>query len=639
MALLGSNGHGYDLALRLETCGVWRAWLGDSSYAAFAAFLASQSSWDAFMGTDDSKSRAQIQLQLRVRALLFDKASVSLFLRSSSSSSASAASSVDSAASNLNSAYLQLHGDDVYFSLEDFGFGLADGAQAQAQRKDSHSKSRPRLHFGSGSKYGEPDGERNSDARKHDEFPETWYSKFIERYKATKQNKLQLGDRESLKRTAEGMSKYIRLLERHKKSRFPFKGDHSAGVNNSVRENGLNTHHNSVSEGKNADEDEGCFFPEMLFQSNCVPESALPPITRVEENSKIEYYGILDSLPHVMARSPAMLERFGIIRQDYHRVELGRSKYRGKNGLEGNGKLLGQDQALKISQKVIARVLSSAGFEGASEVPMEVLSQFLSCYVCKLGRILKVLTDSYRKQCSSLEILKMFLQTTGHSNFGALVEHVKDGNRNIVNLLQQQQQQTQQPQQQQHIRGLQAGFQSQPHQNAILTNQQIPMQIHPQTQMQMGHSPNIALQQQQQQQQQQQLQWERMRRRQPTTPRAGMNADKDRPMVEVKVENTSESPLDANTFASINNRQPQMQFRQQQMAAAMATLHAQSSIHLNNWRRFTLSSNNTFCCTPRRNMVTMRAPPVKVEGFQELMGGDATLKHDPEDHKLTSPSK
>ncbi|KAK9126059.1 hypothetical protein Scep_014905 [Stephania cephalantha] len=80
-----------------------------------------------------------IQLQLRVRALLFDKASVSLFLRSSSSSSASAASSVDSAASNLNSAYLQLHGDDVYFSLEDFGFGLADGAQAQAQRKDSHS--------------------------------------------------------------------------------------------------------------------------------------------------------------------------------------------------------------------------------------------------------------------------------------------------------------------------------------------------------------------------------------------------------------------------------------------------------------------------------------------------------------------
>ncbi|KAK9167010.1 hypothetical protein Scep_002201 [Stephania cephalantha] len=78
----------------LDTYGVWRAWLGDSSYATFAAFLASQSSWDAFMGTDNSKSRAQIRLQLRVRARFFDKAGVSLFLRSSSSSSRLAASSV-----------------------------------------------------------------------------------------------------------------------------------------------------------------------------------------------------------------------------------------------------------------------------------------------------------------------------------------------------------------------------------------------------------------------------------------------------------------------------------------------------------------------------------------------------------------
>lgn len=35
----------------------------------------------------------------------------------------------------------------------------------------------------------------------------------------------------------------------------------------------------------------------------------------------------------------------------------------------------------------------------------------------------------------------------------------------------------------------------------------------------------------------------------------------------------------------------------------------------------------------------VRAPPVKVEGFQELMGGDATMKHDSEENKLTSPSK
>lgn len=33
----------------------------------------------------------------------------------------------------------------------------------------------------------------------------------------------------------------------------------------------------------------------------------------------------------------------------------------------------------------------------------------------------------------------------------------------------------------------------------------------------------------------------------------------------------------------------------------------------------------------------VRAPPVKVEGFQELMGGDPTMKHDSEENKLTSP--
>ncbi|KAK9106734.1 hypothetical protein Syun_022745 [Stephania yunnanensis] len=120
-------------ALRLETCGVWRAWLGDSSYAAFAAFLrpkppnpfssrsllsgsrpaecgARGSATPAyaafapsrlaivlgsFMGTDDSKSRARLG-SAQGSSSLFDKAGVSLFLRSSSSSSRFTASSADS---------------------------------------------------------------------------------------------------------------------------------------------------------------------------------------------------------------------------------------------------------------------------------------------------------------------------------------------------------------------------------------------------------------------------------------------------------------------------------------------------------------------------------------------------------------
>uniref|UniRef100_A0A6N2L9Z8 Uncharacterized protein n=1 Tax=Salix viminalis TaxID=40686 RepID=A0A6N2L9Z8_SALVM len=109
MSVLGDDGLGYDLARKLETLGMWRAWLGDSLYSNFLHFLSSPASWNSFMRTDDSKSKSHIQLQLRARALLFDKASVSLFLRSNTVA----------AVSKLNPNYLQLHGDDVYFTLED----------------------------------------------------------------------------------------------------------------------------------------------------------------------------------------------------------------------------------------------------------------------------------------------------------------------------------------------------------------------------------------------------------------------------------------------------------------------------------------------------------------------------------------
>nr|XP_016511319.1 PREDICTED: uncharacterized protein LOC107828502 [Nicotiana tabacum] len=115
MALLGDDGRGYELARKLESHGVWRSWLGDSLYTHFIHFLSSPSTWDSFMRTDDSKSRVQIQLQLRARALLFDKASISLFLRSDKSPPSIHNSS---AISKLNPNYLQLHGDDVYFTLE-----------------------------------------------------------------------------------------------------------------------------------------------------------------------------------------------------------------------------------------------------------------------------------------------------------------------------------------------------------------------------------------------------------------------------------------------------------------------------------------------------------------------------------------
>ncbi|KAF6160638.1 hypothetical protein GIB67_019578 [Kingdonia uniflora] len=527
MDLLGEDGLGYDLARKLETYGVWRSWLGESNYTNFRHFLSSPSTWETFMNCDSSssKTRAQIHLQLRVRALLFDKASVSLFLQSSPGSVS---------VSKLNPSYLQLRGDDVFFSLEDL-----NSVPLKAQTRPSSSK------------YAEPQVENVCERLGSDAFPETWYKQFIEKYKASKA--LPFGEREPQNRTSEGMSTYIKLMERHKRKRQPFTEDQYIGFGNSKWENGSKLHQTSISYGSNSVDDETFFLPEVMFRSNCVPDSALIPTNRLEDDKKMEFYGILDRLPHAMSRSPAMLDRYGI-RPEYLKIGAEINKYKGGNGLEANVKTLGQEQASAMSKKVIARMLSDTGFESATEVPMEVLSQFLSSHISKLGGILKVLTDNYRKQFSAIEILKMFLQTVGYSNLGTLVAQVKDGTRKFSH-----------PTQQQHLRGLETGFQTQ--------------------------HPNPSLQAQQ-------------------------------------VENTSELSIDSNTLAPISNRQSQMQFRQQQVAATMASVHPQSS---HQFRQ--LSPLQT------QNSGSVRAPPVKVEGFQELMGGDTTTKHDSEENKLTSPSK
>lgn len=114
------------------------------------------------------------------------------------------------------------------------------------------------------------------------------------------------------------------------------------------------------------------------------------------------------------------------------------------------------------------------------------------------------------------------------------------------------------------------------------------------------HSSMVHPLQQQQQQMvhplQQQQQWERMRRRQqqPSTSRpvmnmgGHMNVDNEsqnqnqnqsqRSMVEVKLENPPDFPMDNNaaSFPAMNYRNPQMQFRQQQFASISA-FQAQSN--------------------------------------------------------------
>ncbi|KAK4353054.1 hypothetical protein RND71_028572 [Anisodus tanguticus] len=734
MALLGDDGRGYELARKLETHGIWRSWLGDSLYTNFIHFLSSPSTWDSFMTTNDSKTRVQIQLQLRARALLFDKASIALFLRSDKSPSSTAIS-------KLNPNYLQLHGDDVYFTLENCS---QDGAQQCEGVSDLRCKppfhppcpntmcdivinlsipldDRPEVqsksNFGVGSRYSETEADTMS--QRLNDLPETWYNQFFEKYRASKSYRLQFGDREAEKRTPEQMSFYLRVVENHKRRRVAFKVDQNIGYG--MLDDGSNLQANSGLDNDNP------FFPETMSAMNCVPDSAVLRRSQLKENQKVEFNGILDTLPQIMTKSPSaiMIERLGI-RSEYLSMDQGSNQNLGKSGAERTKKCLGEEQALKLSQKVMAQLLENVGFEGSSEVPLEVLTKFMSCHIRKLGATLKLLADSYRKQCSAMELLKMFLHTDGHSlrpeydldEIGAVLSAlVKDNTRNVVQQTQQQVQGIQQQLQPQHaaaIRQSQQGYLapglwSSVGKSATCVGQahdkeeprvpkpwalvaavgeeggepRVPkpwslvaavgggvvrerlngrgfamsgeggdfwglrrgeggdfwglrrgrrdgeiLRMHPQMQ-QMINSGNLTPQQLQQ--------LERMRRRQQLTPRPGMgimNIDKERPLVEVKLEHPTDFPMDNNAFNAMTARQPQMQqqFRQQQIAPM-------SSAYAQNTNQFRPMSSLQIPQVQSPNMGMARAPPVKVEGFQELMGGDATMKHDSEENKLMSPQK
>ncbi|KAK3416674.1 hypothetical protein EUGRSUZ_H02447 [Eucalyptus grandis] len=615
MALLGDDGRGYELARKLESLGVWRTWLGDSGYLSFAPFLSTPSSWDAFMRADGSTPRAQLHLQLRARALLFDKASVSLFLRTPSAAAAPAAaaagvkapssSSTSVAVARLNHPYLQLHGDDLYFTLDGAsqdGAPQREGLNASSSMSSKGMQSQSKATFGVGPRYSDAEVDASSQRSRKEDLPETWYDQFIEKHRASKPYRISNGGLGSSKRTPEDMFSYLKLLEKHKRKRAVYK-DGQAGILNPTQHTPIGINAGPVQDV--GSDDDTSFLPEVMFMSNCVPDSALPVSYRLEDKSKVEFRGVLDSLPQVVTRSPVMIERLGI-RPEYLSSEQGGSLYRGKNGLEGSGKHLGEEQALLVSQKVIARMLTGLGFEGATEVPIEVFAQLLGSHICKLGRNLKVLADSYRKQYSAIELLKMFLQVSGFSNLGTLAELVKDGPKNLS-----QQSQLQVPEMQPLLHSQQ--------QTPLRLTQQMPRQMIPQMQ-QLMTSHNLQ-------------HLENMRRRQASGPRPVMDFDKSRPMVQVKLENPSDLPIDGNAFNNaVNMRHPQMQqFRQQQMAA-LSNLHPQHNNQFRPMSAFQISQMQA------QNIGMVRAQPVKVEGFQELMGGDSTMKHDSDENKLASPS-
>ncbi|ONM10410.1 hypothetical protein ZEAMMB73_Zm00001d034498 [Zea mays] len=536
--LLGEDGRGYELARRLEACGAWREWLGDdSAHAALAQHLTSPATWDAFLYPAASPSpppRPLLLLQLRVRALLFDKASAALLLPPRGAAPVSLHS--------INANYLRLHGDDIYFSLED---EQEDNTQHQVHSRTAFSPSR--------------DGSMLSQRHnRYEELPDTWYKPYADKFRIW-HSKLHSGDKEIPKRTPEGMSDYLKICSVHKRKRAVFMDDPS--ISAPILENGPSLHSKNAGEFSNSTDE---LIPEIRFPSDCVPESAIPKTSGISRANKIEVHGVLDNLPAPSSRNTAMLERFGMV-PEYYKTG---NKYRGKDGSRVEGKSLSQEQALLMTKQLVARYLANSGFESGTVVSIDVLSEIIIKHICKLGRNLKLLTDSYRKQFSSIELLKMFLQTVGYSNIGSLMEITKMGNR-VANYPIHQDAQVLQTQ------------------NAISIHaQQLPRQFPPQmlqnlTPQQQQQLQNLTPQQQQLLQQQQ---W--LRRNQLCSPRGPLTmADKNQPMVNVKVENTMDSQIDV----------------------------------------------------PYGSAYGMRMPPVKVEAFHELVSGDSSLKHDNDPNKLTSP--
>uniref|UniRef100_A0A0E0D8F1 Bromodomain associated domain-containing protein n=1 Tax=Oryza meridionalis TaxID=40149 RepID=A0A0E0D8F1_9ORYZ len=519
--LLGEDGRGYDLARRLEACGAWRAWLGDAAHAALAQHLQTPSTWDAFLfpssssggGSAPPPPRPLLLLQLRVRALLFDKASAALLPRGAS----------PAGLNSVNTNYLQLHADDIYFSLED---EQEDINQHHMQSRTSFSPSRENTML----------SQRHN---RYEELPDTWYKQYAEKFR-TWHGKFRSGDKDIPKRTSEGMSNYLKVCSVHKRKRAVFIDDQGHNVSVPMSENGPS----SKNAGDYSNLTDDTFIPEIRFPADCVPESAIPRTSETSRIYKIEVHGVLDNLPAPVSRNTAMLERFGMMPEYYKKG----NKYRGKDGSRVEGKSLSQEQAMLMTRKLVARYLANAGFESGTAVSIDVLSEIIIKHISKLGRNLKLLTDSYRKQFSSIELLKMFLQTVGYSNIGPLMEITKTTNRG-ANYPMQQDAQVQ-------------------NQNALLHAQQLSRQFAPQ----MGiNTQNLTPQQQQQLLQQQ---W--LRRNQLASPRGPLTmADKNQAMVNVKIENTVDSQIDS-PYGSLTRQQlqqlrhhqllqqQQQQFQQQQ---------------------------------------------------------------------------
>ncbi|XP_024186154.2 uncharacterized protein LOC112190881 [Rosa chinensis] len=82
------------------------------------------------------------------------------------------------------------------------------------------------------------------------------------------------------------MSDYLKLAVKHKKRCLAFKEDQYVGCGNPLLENASQNPYSVLDDSSSIDH-EASFFPETMFTLNCVPDSALPPMNRVQDDQKV----------------------------------------------------------------------------------------------------------------------------------------------------------------------------------------------------------------------------------------------------------------------------------------------------------------------------------------------------------------
>ncbi|XP_073385407.1 uncharacterized protein [Physcomitrium patens] len=444
MKLLGDNGAGYELAQRLEENSVWRAWLGERDYVLLQSYLATPGTWSAFMQIENPSVTA---LQLRVRALLFDKALVFLHLKSAATSPPSA----------LDNSFLQLHADNVYFTLE---HDAEDWTRLQAEKSPSlaslelkhgldSSENFTRLneaesgHSGINSRSAKPSQSNHvssalqasrthtktglsvsGNASDHRTLGELWYTQYLQRDLMNRMNRLArrlaqrglpFGDQEACLRTPTEMADYVCNQANHRKRRPVFR------IDGDLKQS-LLSHERSIQGG----DDDTPFMPEIQYPVNCVPENAVTARPNTSFDGSSAHGAFLERLDHLRDLSS------GLFIRGEDRLPGEVSSHHVRGGALGRGNTLrishrnelSEEAALQLAEQAVVRMLAAAGFDGIKQAPLRILADFLACHIRKLGSGLRRIVDTYKTECSSAELLKMYTYGAGGSNLPDMMEYV-----------------------------------------------------------------------------------------------------------------------------------------------------------------------------------------------------------------------